>query len=471
LLHAVARLDYPRAKLLVQVLDDSTDETTAIVSAVLGELPADLAVAHLRRADRTGFKAGALAHGLTRSSSELVAVFDADFVPPPDLLRQLVPEFADPSVGMVQSRWEHLNPGHSLLTEMQRLLLDGHFVIEHWARAASGRFFNFNGTAGVFRRACIDDAGGWQHDTLTEDLDLSYRAQMRGWRFVYRPDAACPAELPGPMNDFLEQQHRWAKGAVQTARKVLPALLRSRWPVRTKIEATFHLLGNFGFLVLLGLFLVTLPLQALRYLGHADTPELIALLEGAPLSLALLCVLAHYGVAQATLRRFDRTTLLRLPLILALGAGMTVNATAAVISGLGARVGEFMRTPKTGDAEPRRRGSSDRGRRAWLEVALALWCATTAALSCCIEQFWTASFHGIFAAGLSWVGVASLADARRAAHPVPDRPGAPAGAAPAADHLPQPERNRQAAAPAATRSQWPSHPPAALVAPASDAEP
>lgn len=424
LLHAVALLDYPRDRLQVQVLDDSTDETSAIVANVLAQLPSDLAITHVRRGDRAGFKAGALAHGLRRSTSELIAVFDADFVPPADFLVQLAPVFGDERVGMVQARWEHLNPTHNLLTSMQRLLLDGHFVIEHWARAATGRFFNFNGTAGVFRRACIEEAGGWQHDTLTEDLDLSYRAQLGGWRFVYRPDAACPAELPVRMNDFLGQQHRWAKGAVQTARKILPRLLRSPLPLRTKVEAGFHLLGNVGFLVLLGLMLVTLPLQAVRWLGHAETPRWFAILEGVPLGLSLLCVLAHYGVAQSSLRRFDLATLVRLPLVLALGAGMTVNATAAFVGGLGRRTGEFNRTPKVGAGSRHQLARNPRGALPWLEVGLGLWCATTASLSARIDQPWTAAFHGLFAVGLFWVGLGSLCDDLRApiAAPAPIAP-------------------------------------------------
>jgi len=413
LLRAVAALDYPRDRLDVQVLDDSRDETPAIVAKVLAELPSDLAVTHVRRGDRAGYKAGALAHGLARCRGELIAVFDADFAPEPDFLRRLVPEFDDPCVGMVQARWEHLNADHSLLTSMQRLLLDAHFVIEHGARAAAGRFFNFNGTAGVFRRTCIETAGGWQQDTLTEDLDLSYRAQLCGWRFVYRPSVTCPAELPVRMNDFLGQQHRWAKGAVQTARKVLPDLLRRPLPLATKVEAGFHLLGNLGFLLLLALMLLTLPLQCLRAAGVAPTPGFLARLEGLPLGLSLVCLLAQYAVAQATLRRLRFGTLAQLPLVLALGAGMTVNATAAVAAGLGRRVGEFKRTPKVGTSGDRQLGRNSRGGLAWLEVGLALFCAATSLLSLRLGQYWTAGFHSLFATGLGWVGLLSLHDELR----------------------------------------------------------
>ncbi|MEZ5963273.1 MAG: glycosyltransferase [Planctomycetota bacterium] len=414
LLRAVAALDYPRTRFDVQVLDDSSDETPATVASVLAHLPPDLSVVHIRRRDRSGFKAGALARGLALTEAELVAVFDADFVPPPDFLRRAVTPFADARIGMVQARWEHLNPMHSLLTSMQRLLLDGHFVVEHGARAATGRFFNFNGTAGVFRRACIEDAGGWQHDTLTEDLDLSYRAQLAGWRFSYRPDIACPAELPVTMSDFLGQQHRWAKGSVQTARKILPRLLRASLPLRTKIEAVFHLAGNAGFVLLLALMLVTLPLQIMRALDGGEPPAWSKRIEGLPLAASLACVLLHYGVAQATLRRCDLGTLLRLPLLLALGAGMAVNGTAALLGGLGSHTGEFLRTPKVGASPGRRPAPTRRGVLPWLEMGLGLWCTATVLASYRIGHYWTATFHGLFAAGLLWVGIGSLRDGARA---------------------------------------------------------
>ena len=235
LIDAVCRLDYPRDRLEIQVLDDSTDETAEIVRAeVARRRAAGFAIHHLRRAERTGFKAGALAAGLERTGGELIAVFDADFVPGPEFLKAAVPYFADPRVGMVQGRWEHLNRDYSLLTRVQALLLDGHFVIEHAARNRAGCFFNFNGTAGVWRRAAIAAAGGWRHDTLTEDLDLSYRAQLAGWRFVYLPDLSVPAELPVDVGGFKSQQYRWAKGSIQTARKLLGRVLAAPLPLRVK---------------------------------------------------------------------------------------------------------------------------------------------------------------------------------------------------------------------------------------------
>src|SRR5581483_1683616 len=228
LIDAVCRIDYPREKLEIQVLDDSIDETRSIAGAAVrrwSEQGVDIKYYH--RTDRTGFKAGALEAGLKVATGEYVGIFDADFIPTTDFLMRLMPHFASPKVGMVQARWGHINADYSLLTKIQAILLDGHFVLEHGGRHRGGRFFNFNGTAGVWRRTAIEDAGGWQHDTLTEDLDLSYRAQLRGWQFVFVPQLIAPAEVPVEMNGFKSQQHRWAKGSIQTCRKLLPTILRS----------------------------------------------------------------------------------------------------------------------------------------------------------------------------------------------------------------------------------------------------
>src|SRR5262245_26776799 len=229
LLEAVAQIDYPRDRLEIQVLDDSTDETQAICRAKVDELrKTGLDISYIHRVDRTGFKAGALENGIKTARGEYVMVFDADFLPPADIIERVIHFFTGARVGMVQVRWEHVNRDYSRLTELQAMMLDGHFVIEHTARHRSGRFFNFNGTAGIWRRSAIDDAGGWSHDTLTEDMDLSYRAQLRGWEFVYLKDVVSPAELPVEMNAFKSQQFRWAKGSIQVAKKLLPSILRSK---------------------------------------------------------------------------------------------------------------------------------------------------------------------------------------------------------------------------------------------------
>src|SRR3989440_8141673 len=260
LLRSVSELDYPRDLLQIQVLDDSTDDTREITSACAAELRSrGFNVDLIHRVDRTGFKAGALAAGLEAAEGEFVCILDADFVPPPDLLKRTIHFFTDPKVGMIQTRWGHLNRGYSLLTRVQAMFLDGHLLLEQTARSRSGRFFNFNGTAGLWRRVCIEQAGGWQHDTLCEDLDLSYRAQLAGWRFIFLPDVVTPAELPVDMNGFKSQQHRWTKGSIQTCKKVLPTIWRSTLPLTIKMEATAHLTSNFAYLLLASLCVLLHP--------------------------------------------------------------------------------------------------------------------------------------------------------------------------------------------------------------------
>jgi cellulose synthase/poly-beta-1,6-N-acetylglucosamine synthase-like glycosyltransferase len=266
LIDAVAAMDYPRERLEIQVLDDSTDETGEIArAAVARHAAAGLSIHYLHRKERTGYKAGALAAGLKQARGEFLAIFDADFLPPADFLRRTVPHFADRNVGMVQTRWTYVNRHYSLLTEVQAVLLDGHFVLEHGARSGAGLFFNFNGTAGVWRRAAIEEAGGWEHDTLTEDTDLSYRAQLAGWKFVYLPDVECPSELPVDMNAFKTQQARWAKGLLQTAGKILPRVLRARLPWQVKLEAFYHLTAGISYPLMLLLSALLLPAMIVRF--------------------------------------------------------------------------------------------------------------------------------------------------------------------------------------------------------------
>ncbi|HEV8376068.1 MAG TPA: cellulose synthase family protein, partial [Candidatus Polarisedimenticolia bacterium] len=273
---AACALDYPRDRLEIQILDDSTDETRDVCSKKSEEYRArGYRIRHLVRAKRSGFKAGALAEGLKVATGEFVAIFDADFVPPPDFARRILPYFADRSVGMVQARWGHLNRDQSALTRIQSIFLDGHFLIEQAARNRSGRFFNFNGTAGIWRKECIETSGGWQHDTLTEDLDLSYRAQMAGWRFLFLPDVVAPAELPAEMNAFKSQQYRWAKGSIQTGIKLLPGILRSGLPTRIKAEAFFHLTSNVAYLLMVTVSLLYFPVMRAR--EQMEWSQLLAL--------------------------------------------------------------------------------------------------------------------------------------------------------------------------------------------------
>lgn len=344
LVEAVAALDYPRELLEIQILDDSTDDTREVARRAAERLRGrGFDVAHRTRPSREGFKAGALEEGLRAASGEFLLIFDADFVPPPGMLRQCLPHFADPAVGMVQARWEHLNREFSLLTRVQAILLDGHFVIEHTARHRSGRFFNFNGTAGIWRRRCLEEAGGWQSDTLTEDLDVSYRAQLKGWKFVYLADCVAPAEVPVDMDAFKSQQHRWTKGSIQTARKILPRLFRSRLPWKVKAEAFFHLTNNVSYLLVLALALLLVPAIVIR--ERIGWQRLVAL--DFPLFFgATLSFLAFYVASQRELGRGGRSLAAHLPLLMSLGVGLSVSNARAVLEGLSRRRSDFVRTPK-----------------------------------------------------------------------------------------------------------------------------
>ncbi|MEL7058867.1 MAG: cellulose synthase family protein [Acidobacteriota bacterium] len=343
LIEAVANLDYPRDRLEIQVLDDSIDDTRELVAKQVAELRAEgVDIHHLHREDRSGFKAGALAAGLTSAAGDLLAVFDADFVPQRDFLRAVVPHFGDPDVGMVQARWGHLNRDYSLLTRVQAVLLDGHFVIEHAARHRGGCLFNFNGTAGIWRRQAIVDAGGWAHDTLTEDLDLSYRSQLAGWRFVYLPNLVVPAELPAEINAYKSQQHRWAKGSIQCGRKLLGRVLRSSLGWRAKLEAFVHLTANLSYPLMLLLSLLIFPAMLLR---HGDDDLRVALLVDLPLfAAATLSVLVFFTASQVGVTLWRR--LWRLPALMGIGIGLSVNNSTAVLSGLIQDGGIFHRTPK-----------------------------------------------------------------------------------------------------------------------------
>ena len=349
LLEACGELRWPADRLQIQVLDDSTDDTTeraarAVAALVARGIDAEL----VHRTDRTGFKAGALDAGLVTAKGELVAIFDADFVPEPGFLEDLVPYFFvdGAEVGMVQARWGHLNATESWLTRAQATLLDGHFVIEHTARNGSGRWFNFNGTAGIWRRTAISDAGGWQHDTLTEDLDLSYRAQLAGWRFLYVPEVVAPAELPRDMAGFKSQQHRWAKGSVQTARKLLGRIWRAPVGLPIKIEATAHLGANFSYPLVVLLTLLLPWAVAARMQPGANVARLLQV-DLVLFTLAVLPFLLFYAAgirgsgAPGVLGR-----LVRLPAVLALGLGMAVAQSGAVFQGLRGPVGGFERTDR-----------------------------------------------------------------------------------------------------------------------------
>ncbi len=380
LIDAVAALDYPRDRLEIQVLDDSTDDTRVHAAAAVARHRArGVNVRHVRREAREGYKAGALAHGLARARGDLLAVFDADFVPEPDFLRRTVPWFQHPDVGLVQARWGHLNRGRSLLTAAQAVQLDAHFLLEHEVRHRAGLFFNFNGTAGVWRRDCIVAAGGWTHDTLTEDLDLSYRAQLAGWRFVFAPDVSAPAELPSAIGALKSQQRRWARGSIQTARKLLPALWRAPLPWRVKAEATLHLTANVSYAALLA---VALLLPAVLALPGRLPWGVAAALHVTVLAFGVAPVLLFLAAGQrrACGRAHPRDVLAAL----ALGIGLAVNNTRAVVAGLTGRLGDWERTPKTGEgraAPSLPRYVTSHGVPCVAELGLAVWFATVAVVA------------------------------------------------------------------------------------------
>ncbi len=338
LIAAAAALDYPRELLQIQVLDDSTDETTLVAQqAVARYAQMGVSIQHVHRSKRVGFKAGALAEGLHRSRGELLAIFDADFVPPPDFLRRVVPYFASSDVGCVQARWEHLNATYSTLTQVQAIGIDGHFAVEQRARSQAGFFLNFNGSAGIWRRACIEDAGGWQADTLAEDLDLSYRAQLAGWRILYVPDVSAAAELPPQLDALRRQQSRWARGSIQVARKLLPLLLCSDQPWRTKIEGAIHLTGYMVHPLSLVILLLTLPMVVTHSRLFAFVPYFLLATAGPPLL---------YLVAQAERGPGWWRQLRFAPLLLLLGTGLALNNTVAMARAVLGHKGEFQRTPK-----------------------------------------------------------------------------------------------------------------------------
>jgi len=412
LVDAVCRIEYPRELLEIQVLDDSTDETRAVAELAVRRAAAQgFDIKYLHRTDRTGFKAGALDEGLRVARGRFVAIFDADFLPSPDFLQRTLPHFANPRVGMVQARWGHLNEDYSLLTKIQAILLDAHFVLEHGGRNRGGCFFNFNGTAGIWRREVIGAAGGWQHDTLTEDLDLSYRAQLQGWTFVFLPGVVAPAEVPVEMNSFKSQQHRWAKGSIQTALKLLPALLSAPLPLRTKAEAFFHLTANLNYLLMIALSILMFPAMYVRYnMGWYEM-----LLIDVPFFFAATWSVAYfYMVSQRELYPTTWTQRIKyLPLLMSIGIGLTVNNARAVIEALTGRQTEFARTPKYG-IERRTDEWSDKKYRqsmAWqpiIEVGLGLYFTATVFYALSNGLYASLPFLLLFQVGFLYTGLLSL---------------------------------------------------------------
>jgi cellulose synthase/poly-beta-1,6-N-acetylglucosamine synthase-like glycosyltransferase len=416
LLQAVCRIEYPRERLEIQLLDDSTDETVDVARGLVEHYASQgYRITYHHRTNRAGYKAGALHEGLKSATGEFVAIFDADFVPPTDFLLRTIHHFAEPNVGMVQTRWTHINRNYSFLTEVEAILLDGHFVLEHSGRARHNVFFNFNGTAGIWRRKAIDDAGGWEHDTLTEDTDLSYRAQLKGWKFVYRQDVECPAELPVEMTAFKTQQARWAKGLIQTGKKILPRVLKSDQPFRVKLEAWYHLTANLSYPLMVVLSVLLLPAMVIRFyqgwfqMLYIDIPLFLA---------STFSISSFYLVSQREL--FPRTwprAILYLPFLMALGIGLTVTNTRAVLEALIGKQTAFARTPKYRVESKKDKIQATKYRKRlgwvpWIEMLIGSYFAMTVYYALQNENYLTVPFLLLFVVGYWYTGLMSLLQGR-----------------------------------------------------------
>ncbi len=416
LIDACAALDYPADRLDIQVLDDSTDETSAVVAERVAHWQRrGLDIVHVRRGSRDGYKAGALANGLGFARGDVVAIFDADFVPLADFLRRTVPHFSDEGIGLVQARWAHLNAASSLLTVAQSALLDAHFVIEQGVRHGTGCFMNFNGTAGVWRRACIDDAGGWTADTLTEDLDLSYRAQLRGWRFRFLGDLGVPAELPVSVAAWRHQQFRWTKGTAEVARKTLHRLWRrgADLPLRVRLEGTLHLTGFAVFPAILTAALLHAPLLTAHALGYGVSDAYLGVM-GIGLFAFAGMTLAHLFAQRALYADWPRRMLL-FPWFLAASMGLALSNTKGTAEALLRHRSPFVRTPKVSAAP---RATWWQGSRAgWLtalEGLLTLYCAAGLAALVASGEWVAAPFQLLFTAGFGFVCLNDAVQRRRA---------------------------------------------------------
>lgn len=412
LIDSVCEFDYDKDKLEIQVLDDSTDETVNIVAKKVKEKQ-DLGfdIKHIRRSSREGFKAGALKEGLKTAKGEFVAIFDADFVPKPDFLKSTLCYFTDDNVGLVQTRWEHLNENFSILTKIQALALNGHFVIEQTVRNKAGFFINFNGTGGVWRKECIEDAGNWNSDTLTEDLDLSYRAQLRGWKFVFLRDFTVPAELPAEINSLKAQQFRWTKGAVETGLKLLPMVWKSNQPLRIKLQSTFHLSNNIVFPFVLVAGILNVPLIFIKNSGPYDMIfNFMSIFV-----LAFISSFLFYLMAQKDVHVDWRKRIALFPLFMAGSMGFAYNNSRAVIEGLLNRKSEFVRTPKYKIVEKQDKFESTAYFKkskietsAYVELLLAVYTFIGVVASIYFAEIAALPFHLMFCFGFGTVSLMSI---------------------------------------------------------------
>jgi cellulose synthase/poly-beta-1,6-N-acetylglucosamine synthase-like glycosyltransferase len=416
LIDAICAMEYPHEKLLIQVLDDSTDETQQVAADLVARYAAQgHPIVYIHRTNRHGYKAGALDAGLKTAKGQFVAIFDADFVPPADWLMKVIHHFAEPEIGMVQTRWTHLNRDYSMLTQIEAILLDGHFVLEHGARVRSGEFFNFNGTAGMWRIQAISDGGGWQHDTLTEDTDLSYRSQMAGWKFKYLPEVECPSELPIEMTAFKTQQARWAKGLIQTSIKVLPQVFRSNTSRRNKIESVYHLTANLSYPLMVVMSALLLPAMICRfYQGWFQ----MLLIDFPLFTASTFSIAVFYLASQRVL--FPKTwkkTFYYLPFLMALGIGLTVTNTKAVMEALFGIKSAFVRTPKFRVAKKGEKSQASKYRKRlvlapWIELFLGFYFFVAILYTFSNHNYFTAPFLILFVIGYWYTGLMSLLQGR-----------------------------------------------------------
>ncbi len=411
LVKAVTEIDYPRERLEIQVLDDSTDETVKIAGATVAKYAAQgFDIHYIHREDRTGFKAGALENGMKTAKGDLMAIFDADFVPKPDFLRKLVHFFTDPTVGCAQMRWAHINGSYNLLTRLQTIMLDGHFVLEQTTRNRSGNFFNFNGTAGILRREAIELSGGWQHDTLTEDTDLSFRAQLMGWRFVYLLDEEAPAEIPVEINAFKAQQRRWAKGVLQVWFKLYRRIWYAPLPLRVKLEMFFRLTGNISYPLMIVASFMQFPLLLVRY--NQGLYQLM-MLDVPLLFFSTVSVVLFYGSAVWYLDR-TRKRLLHLPLVMGLGIGLAFSNARAVLEALAGVKSEVVRTPKyrvettTDESWKRKKYKRRHGWLPLLELSFAIYFVLAIGYAVKMHMWGPIAFLLLFCFGYGYMGTMSL---------------------------------------------------------------
>jgi cellulose synthase/poly-beta-1,6-N-acetylglucosamine synthase-like glycosyltransferase len=412
LIHSTCEMNYPLDKLEIQILDDSTDETSEIIRKLTSAYTEKgFNIHHIRRGSRTGYKAGALREGLKTAKGDFVAIFDADFIPDKEFLMNTLPYFfMDEKIGLVQTRWEHLNSDYSFLTRVQAMALDGHFVIEQNVRNKAGFFINFNGTGGIWRKQCIYDAGNWESDTLTEDLDLSYRAQLRGWKFKFLNNVTSPAELPSEINALKSQQFRWTKGAIETAKKILPLVWKSKLPLEKKIHATFHLSNNIVFPFILVAGILNVPLIFIKHQGGYENYFTVM----AVFVFAFIGSFLFYLYSQKDVYSDWQRRMLLFPLFMAGSMGFAVNNTRAVIEGLFNKKSEFVRTPKYSVI-----GKNDN----WLdkkyvfqkvnytviiEVLLALYCLFGVAASIYYLELAAVPFQLLFSIGFGLVAWLSM---------------------------------------------------------------